>query len=488
MWPFSVCAAEDKHVENKSSIGYNLIVAILEQTRSRGYGNFYRIFGKEMRIAMNTVRILNFGPIHEASIDLEMNLQVLIGPQASGKSTICKVVYFCQRIRDYTLDFLMDARQFTDNHQNEYFNNYLKYLTKQFMGLFGKTTHMQKFQIEYQFDGKRITIRLNKDGYIRFAFDPELKNGILNLISNASDMFLHGFENGKISALMDQMTALGMMREQLYSALNRLFRNDMELIYIPAGRSLLATMSEKLQDFSISDMDLAMEEFIRLIRKTRSKFGSKIPDIVKNYTKTVKGQINNSSVELAYDLIRKIFKADYTSENEEEKIYYDERHWVKLMYGSSGQQEVLWILMLAFITILEGKKSFIVIEEPEAHLFPVAQKDVVNLISLMVHTAGSKVIITTHSPYILTSLNILLYSGKVEGNQRRGVRMVIPKNLRISLEDFAAYKVEKTQNGGSSLESLMDMESHLVRTDYIDEVSSITNRELDHLLDMEMEL
>ena len=146
----------------------------MEQTRSRGYGNFYRIFGKEMRIAMNTVRILNFGPIHEASIDLEMNLQVLIGTQASGKSTICKVVYFCQRIRDYTLDFLMDARQFTDNHQNEYFNNYLKYLTKQFMGLFGKTTHMQKFQIEYQFDGKRITIRLNKDGYIRFAFDPEL--------------------------------------------------------------------------------------------------------------------------------------------------------------------------------------------------------------------------------------------------------------------------------------------------------------------------
>ena len=119
MWPFSVCGAEDKHVENKSSIGYNLIVAILEQTRSRGYGNFYRIFGKEMRIAMNTVRILNFGPIHEASIDLEMNLQVLIGTQASGKSTICKVVYFCQRIRDYTLDFLMDARQFTDNHQNE---------------------------------------------------------------------------------------------------------------------------------------------------------------------------------------------------------------------------------------------------------------------------------------------------------------------------------------------------------------------------------
>ncbi len=53
------------------------------------------------------------------------------------------------------------------------------------------------------------------------------------------------------------------------------------------------------------------------------------------------------------------------------------------MYGSSGQQEVLWILMLAFATILEKNKSFIIIEEPEAHLFPIAQKDVMSLVSLI---------------------------------------------------------------------------------------------------------
>ena len=36
----------------------------------------------------------------------------------------------------------MDANQFTDNHRSEYFNNYMKYLTRQFMGYFGKTTHI----------------------------------------------------------------------------------------------------------------------------------------------------------------------------------------------------------------------------------------------------------------------------------------------------------------------------------------------------------
>ncbi|WP_373262838.1 AAA family ATPase [Hungatella hathewayi] len=433
---------------------------------------------------MNLVNIKNFGPVKNSSIDLSKNFQVLIGAQASGKSTICKVIYFCQKIRDYTLDFLMDSSQFTDNHKNEYFNNYLKFLTKQFMGCFGKTTHMQKFVITYKFNDKKITIRLNYDGYVRFMFDDKLKNEIYRLIDNASDMFINDLYRDRLGSIIDNITTLGVMKRQLREALFSVFGNDSEIIYIPAGRSLLATMSEQLQDFSISDMDLTMQEFINLIRVTKSRFGSKIPEIVKNYTKTVKGQINNVSLEQGYELIKKIFKADYTSENDGEKIYYDENHWVKLMYGSSGQQEVLWILMLSFITILENRRSFIVIEEPEAHLFPIAQKDIINLISLLVNTTNSQVIITTHSPYILTSLNILLYSEKVENHLKNNTGVIIPKNIRIAYSNFAAYKVENSSNI-NTIESLLDEESHMISTDYIDKVSFITNSELDELLNME---
>ena len=154
------------------------------------------------------------------------------------------------------------------------------------------------------------------------------------------------------------------------------------------------------------------------------------------------------------------------------------------MYGSSGQQEVLWILMLAFATILEKNKSFIIIEEPEAHLFPIAQKDVMSLISLMINSTNSKVVITTHSPYILTSTNILLYSQKVENQHTKLNKVIIPKNLRVSYENFAAYKVD---NSEKVLESLLDEESHMINTNYIDEVSSITNSELDELIAMEID-
>lgn len=435
---------------------------------------------------MNVVKIYDFGPVSQAILDLDKDIQIFIGPQASGKSTICKTIYFCLRIRDYTLDFLMDGKQFEENHPNEYFNNYMKFLTQRFMDCFGKTTHMRKFRIEYIHGERKITIKLNNDGFVRYEYDFGLKKEITELLHDAADMHLKGLSSGKFISIIDNITALGMMRQQIRERLNDLFENHSEIIYIPAGRSLLATLSEQLSVFSFSAIDLTMQEFINLIRETKDKFGSKIPDMVKDYTKTVKGQIDNNAVKVAYEFIKEILKADYTSDNEGEKIYFDEWHWVKLMYSSSGQQEVLWILMLAFITILEKKKRFIVIEEPEAHLFPMAQKNVVELISLMANVTDSKVIVTTHSPYILTSWNILLYSEKVEGCQK-GQRMIVPRNLRVSYKDFAAYKVENSNNPEGFLEALLDEESHMIRTDYIDEVSSVTNVQLERLIDREIE-
>ena len=433
---------------------------------------------------MHRIHINKFGPVQEAEIDLEKKMQVFIGTQASGKSTVCKIVYYCQKIRDYTLEFLMDSDQFLHNHKNEYYSLYMKYLQKQFMGCFGKTKHMQRFQIEYFFGKKKIKIMLNKDGYIRFRFDDELKQGLSILIDEASDMYLNKLNNDQIVSIIDSITARALLKQQFKERLYMLFENNAEIIYIPAGRSLLATMSEQLHDFSISDMDLTMQEFINLIRNTKSRFGTKIPDVVKDYTKTVKGQINNSSLDMAYYLIRDIFKADYTNENDGEKVYFDEKHWVKLMYSSSGQQEVLWILMLAFVIILEQKRSFVIIEEPEAHLFPIAQKKVISLISLMLNSTDSKAIITTHSPYILTSINILLYSDKVEAYAKDNV--VIPKSLRINYHIFGAYKLESGAEVEENMTDLLDEESHMISTDYIDEVSMITNMELDKLIDKEI--
>lgn len=431
------------------------------------------------------ILIKNFGPIKTAEVDLNKNFQIFIGEQASGKSTIGKVVYFCQKIRDYTLDFLMEEEQFTLNHENDYFANYLKYLTRKFIDCFGKTLHMPFFSIQYNWGESHVTIQMNKDKYVRFRFDNWLKNRIQGLFVETADMYLHQLDSYTSGSIIDNITAVSVMKRQLNKRISGIFGNPDEVIYIPAGRSLLATLSEDLGGLTTDRIDLTMREFIALIQRTRKSFGTKIPEIVKNYTKTVKGQINNAAVDQAYQLIREILKADYTSEEDGERIYFDERHWVKLMYGSSGQQEALWILLLAFITILENRSSFIVVEEPEAHLFPKAQRNIVSLLALLVNSTGSKVILTTHSPYILTSANILLYSDKVEKRENSLQDMVVPKSFRISYNKAAAYMVDTEEK---TVVSLMDEETHMINTDYIDSVSIITNEELERLLEKESEL
>lgn len=47
---------------------------------------------------MNKIYIKQFGPVQEADIDIDKKMQVFIGTQASGKSTVCKVIYFCQKL------------------------------------------------------------------------------------------------------------------------------------------------------------------------------------------------------------------------------------------------------------------------------------------------------------------------------------------------------------------------------------------------------
>lgn len=41
------------------------------------------------------LEIRNFGAINHLNIDADKNINLMIGPQASGKSTVGKVLFFC---------------------------------------------------------------------------------------------------------------------------------------------------------------------------------------------------------------------------------------------------------------------------------------------------------------------------------------------------------------------------------------------------------
>ena len=68
---------------------------------------------------MKHIEIQDFGPIKKIDLDLDNDLEIVIGPQASGKSTFSKTVYFCRKIRDYFLQYLVKVMNNTYWYNDE---------------------------------------------------------------------------------------------------------------------------------------------------------------------------------------------------------------------------------------------------------------------------------------------------------------------------------------------------------------------------------
>ena len=157
--------------------------------------------------------------------------------------------------------------------------------------------------------------------------------------------------------------------------------------------------------------------------------------------------IHHESLDKLISIFERILKGKYDYQNGDETIKINENEKVGLKDASSGQQEVLRILQGIFIaTGTENRTEMMIVEEPEAHLFPLAQREIINAFALFLNTIqGGKLIITTHSPYILACINILLmatYVAKQKNNQTETIdTQIIAQDFWINSEDFSAYSL-----------------------------------------------
>ena len=440
---------------------------------------------------MRHITIEQFGPIKKIDIDLNKNLEVIIGPQASGKSTFIKAVYFCRKIRDYFLQYLSSVINTEVTYTDELYTNFLKYIRRPFMGYFGTTKHMENFIIRYYYDketDRYVSIGLDRDRYAKFNFSKSLKEDICNMIREAVKVAANSNKNPfSVNILEKNNFLIGAKK-----TIERIFEDDFMLLYIPAGRNLLTILPDGIaskgislsshyeqdNEVDISQTDLITQEFAQYIRDVRSGFGSKLDEIVQNYIKTVKGQIRNQDVDLARQLVHDILRGDYVFDKEGEKLYYDKEHWVKLMFSSSGQQEIVWALNIIFLEILKNEKTFLVFEEPESHLFPDSQEKIAQLTALLINSSNSQVVITTHSPYMLTAFNLLIYSG-VKEKEAGAEDSVIRKEFRVVPESVGAYFIP-AETG--CLKNIVSKKRGLIDALQIDGISESINERMDRIL------
>ena len=431
---------------------------------------------------ISRIKVKNFGPIKELNLDIK-DFSLLIGPQASGKSTIAKTIFFFKSLNDELVKYFIES--IDKNDFSKSIGTYAKSIRKKYLDYFGASTHLDGLHLKYYYTETvwiSITIETNHK-YITPIFSKifsEEFNTLVKEAINFSDSI--GQRNPSLLTSKDLIQLDSDKRKfvsNIKSKCNSVFQEDRELMFIPAGRSLLATLSDQLQFINPRNLDFLMRSFLDKINIVRPIFNKSLGDIIKERRLLTQYDIDYNKTKLAEDIISKILKGKYQYDKDGEKIFFDTNRYVKLNFSSSGQQESLWILLLLFIIILEKQNVFIVIEEPEAHLFPEAQKEISNLIALMSNVENSQVIITTHSPYILASINNLILANKV-GSENAKVADRINQNLWIRSDKVYAALVANGQ-----AKEIIDSELNIIQQEKIDSVSSTINHEFDFLFQFE---
>lgn len=133
-------------------------------------------------------------------------------------------------------------------------------------------------------------------------------------------------------------------------------------------------------------------------------------------------------------------------------------------------------------------RPYIIIEEPEINCFPGTQRKIVNhfIRKLKFETNNGfdfycGLIITTHSPYFLTSVNNLMYAFTVGKKNQKGASKIINQKYWINPNDVSAYMF-KTDG---TCEDIFDRKEDLIKSEKIDFVSRELNREFEKLSNLE---
>lgn len=404
--------------------------------------------------------IKNLGPIKNCEIDLT-KMMVLDGSQASGKSTVAKTIFFFRTIKDDIVDSLI--RPYAD----PVIQSEIQYrLSHKFEQLFGDNTDKNLFIAFEYADG--VHVELNSNQPIKIS------KKIQNWYGKFFDVKLT--TNDRI---------------EIQKEANELFNDDKEIVYIPAGRSMLSILSESLSHifFNFDDeqknmIDYCTTDYINRVTKIKPVFKSP-----EKLTSDINNKISNPEfLLLIREKIWSILQGKYKYLNGEEFLQLlgnDEEKIIKIKFASSGQQEVLWILNLIYYYLMKQKPTCFIIEEPEAHLYPNSQKEIAEYIALAL-SDKNECILTTHSPYILGTLSNLLDAGRMKDEGYNISHLLEKENLTfgqlLKRSDFSAYFVD-----GGKLQNAIDSENGLIRNELIDGASDKINGFADDLMYLERE-
>lgn len=393
--------------------------------------------------------IKNFGPIVKAEIDIKP-FMVFIGESGSGKSVILKLLSLFRWI--YKKNALRDIAKNVGIKKELYrlrIDRMLKESGLEDFCVKGSEAH-------YYVGNSCVSITCNGK--------PHLK---LTQLSN--EVILE-----KISFITDDRFAIPML-------VNNQIRGTLPY-------HLEKTFDDFLESFSHLQINKSVKTKIFDIELSLEKYG--IGNRLYINLKNSKTQLHNASSGIKSVSIIELISTYFVINKEYMQNKYTD-FIVDIFSKSQNRNPESFLQNLRTIKTNKTNKErySLFIEEPELSLFPNAQKKLVEyLVNLCFYLDTKKTIqvaFSTHSPYILSSLNCLLLAYEVANknpNLKEKVETIIPNKFWLDINKFNAFKVE---NG--EVFSIIDKETNLILAESIDEVSEEIGETFDKLLELDSE-
>lgn len=381
---------------------------------------------------MERLIVKNFGPIKDIDIEIK-DVNVLIGTTASGKSTVAKLWAV----------FNSDSGAFLDSIQN--FNKALN-----------------SYNIDFEIK-ENTTIKYS-DG-----------------LDNSEDF------DGEWIWELERMEIQNRTDERLSEEEADYIRRYLTRIGIDLSSSAIVSNKGLLEEIRRAESQVAMH-YIPAERSIFAMVGSSIFGLLKNDV-TIPDCVKDFGAQ--FEVARKKFpelripmlSLTYKYENLTDYVVLDDGTKLRLAQASSGVQSVVPAYVVLHSLGETKGNCQIIIEEPELNLYPNTQKDFLEYLVRVTNKTRSKLFITTHSPYILTSLDNLVQAHNVVrkfAEKENDVEAIIDKDLWLDFDNITCYFFD---NGTCS--STLNEEYRSIGATAIDDVSDAIGEQFDALIKME---
>ena len=393
---------------------------------------------------MQKIVIDKFRQVSHAEIELR-DFLFLIGEQASGKSTIVKLVYFFKSLKQDYLSLLNGEKLPTDKEMKKQF---IRNIQNKFNIYFGFTSLLDKdFSVTFYFsDEKNYSVTLSKGNALQIRFSHEFWSHLstqTTLLNKSIKMLTEQTRvNSKTNFTVKERlrNTIGQKKQEIA---NVVFCDDRDCLFLPAGRNITVSYPEQFQLLFFGELQTAMaaKKESNTIDLTLIKDFVSYSKLLSDYFSDWQEQTRQTPFQQrVQETVRGILHGRYRNEDGYEKIFYNDNEFTPLSIASSGQQESIRIIQDALYILTEDFKASRIIEEPETHLFPTAQKLLIQLLIMVANKTNSQVIITTHSPHVQATFNNLLYYTRIlQGNPEKREEI----EGRFRTKGFDANKAER---------------------------------------------